>query len=87
MLVTTKEFVSLIKLQSRSFKGTDGKDVEYKQYVIMDEEGEMTEGTCKKTIDFDLVDGETLRGMATFFVQPEEKRGLYKMKLVSFDVA
>jgi len=87
MNVESKEYVTLIKLKSIEFKGKDGSNVEFKEFAILDEEGELITGTCKKTLNVESIEaGEQLRGTATFVVVPKSDKTV-KLQLSQFELA
>jgi len=83
MIVESKEYVTLIRLKTIEFKGDKGP-VEYKEFAILDEEGELITGTCKKTLNVESLEpGEQVRGTAVFAITPKDSKAV-KIQLSSF---
>jgi len=84
MNVSTAEYVTLIRLREISFKDKDSKPVVYHEFAILDEDGEIITGTCKKSIDIEpLVSGEQRRGFATLEVYPKTAKNV-GLRLITF---
>jgi len=87
MQVKTPEAVTLIKLQTVSFVNAKKETVEYREFSILDENNDIIEGTCRKTVEMpDLVKGDSVNGIAVFDVVPTKDNAKNtKVKLVSFN--
>jgi len=85
MRVVSKEFVTLLKLREKSFTDRDGKPVTYREFSLLDEEGEILTGTCKATLSLEsLPAGEQLRGFAELVITATDPKKV-KVQLSSFE--
>jgi len=89
MKVKTPEAVTLLKLKTVSFTNAKGEKVDYREFSVLDQENEIIEGTCRKTLEMaDLEMGDSATGIAYFDVVPNKdkdaKPKTFKVKLENF---